>query len=208
MGLAQMRGLQTSFDAHLVQLGMEIGGDSPAEVPIAGGRAEEVMGNSHWIVSRFVSRLTLLQKGKTPALTGVCVIWRREWGCRVHPCPDPDARCTSGPACGGPVLLLQNRRTPAWLLTTHPIRQTNAKGPPCGRPFCVCLAERGAASAMIHSVSRRINNPWSPAFPTLSLHLVASLNSMSLHHLMLGQMWGQGCQRRSLSHSLPSRFLS
>ncbi len=145
MGLAQMRGLQTSFDAHLVQLGMEIGGDSPAEVPIAGGRAEEVMGNSHWIVSRFVSRLTLLQKGKTPALTGVCVIWRREWGCRVHPCPDPDARCTSGPACGGPVLLLQNRRTPAWLLTTHPIRQTNAKGPPCGRPFCVCLAERGGS---------------------------------------------------------------
>lgn len=124
------------------------------------------------------------------------------------PAPDPDARCAPGPACGCPVLLLQNRRTPAGRLTTHPIRQTNAKGPPCGRPFCVCLAERGAASAMIHSVSRRINNPWSPAFPTLSLHLVASLNSMSLHHLMLGQMWGQGCQRRSLSHSLPSRFLS
>lgn len=62
--------------------------------------------------------------------------------------PDPDARCASGPACGGPVLLLQNRRTPAWLLTTHPIRQTNAKGPPCGRPFCVCLAERGGNSTL------------------------------------------------------------
>ncbi len=62
-------------------------------------------------------------------------------GC-IH-APDPDARCASGPACGCPVLLLQNRRTPAGLLTAHPIRQTNAKGPPYGRPFCVCLAERG-----------------------------------------------------------------
>lgn len=61
------------------------------------------------------------------------------------PAPDPDARCAPGPACGCPVLLLQNRRTPAGLLTTHPIRQTNAKGPPCGRPFCVCLAERGGS---------------------------------------------------------------
>jgi len=65
--------------------------------------------------------------GTSPSVGGLPRQGRREGGlsgASMHPIP---ARCAPGPACGGPVLLLQNRRTPAGLLSPDALRQTNKK---------------------------------------------------------------------------------